>query len=108
MFVNTAMCCVFRGVIQAAVMLSIKQVRPLLTTVTKFSGKCIDTDIPALHPPALVITDVRHIIQVTSDVAIRMVTVPARCPRWDKMEENEKQGHDTQARETNHNQLYLF
>ena len=62
----------------------------------------MDTDIPALHPPALIVTVVRHIVQVIPDVAIRAVTVPTSCPCWDQNEVTEKyeaRGHFRQDQE---------
>ena len=54
----------------------------------------MDTDIPALHPPALIVTVVRHIVPVIPDVAIRAVTVPARCPSRDTDQEAQIQDQD--------------
>ena len=57
--------------------------------IYKSGGLGVDTDIPALHPPALLVTVVCHIVLVIPDVAIRAVTVPASCPRGDKEKEAE-------------------
>ena len=98
--VNTALCfVVIDPLIHAAVIISIKKVQPLFTTVTQVPSPNIDTDISALHPPALIITVVRHIIPVIPDVAIRVITVSTSYPRGDNKEEAEKQdprGHFTQ------------
>ena len=47
------------------------------TTDTQKTLIGIDTDIPTLPPPALLVTDVSHIAPVTPDVTIRDATVPA-------------------------------
>ena len=88
--VNTALRYVIRRLIHTAVIWSIKNIKSLVTTETQGPSMCIDTDIPALHPPALLVTDVCHIVQVTPDVAIREITVPTSNDCGGVDEDNQK------------------
>ena len=63
----------------------------ILTTITPIPGPCIDTDIPALPPPAPLVTVVRHIVPVIPDVAVRVSTVPGRRPGGGEDQEDEYQ-----------------